>query len=334
MKRIIAFLTFCALALTGCGLTQTPELQTKAFFAMDTAMVLSAYGKESLLQQAEQQIIALEQKLSVTDPDSEISALNRNRSGTVSTETAELLSSALELCRRTEGALDISIYPVVREWGFTTGEYQVPDRLVLEEALRRVDYTKVILKEDNSVVLAPSMQIDLGSVAKGYTGDTVLSFLEESGVSSAILNLGGNVQTLGTKPDGSLWRVGIAAPSGEGYAGAVDVAGKAVITSGGDQRYFEKEGKTYCHIIDPSTGCPVENGLLSVTVIGESGLVCDALSTGLFIMGLERGADLWRGSDDFEAIFITEKGITITAGLEECFSPDGAYRDAEMTVLH
>jgi thiamine biosynthesis lipoprotein len=186
------------------------------------------------------------------------------------------------------------------------------------------------------------MQIDLGSVAKGYTGDCILEQFRNQGVTSAILNLGGNVQTLGAKPDGSPWRVAITDPVSAGNAGMVEIIGKAVVTSGGYERYFEEDGVVYRHIMDPSSGYPVDNDLLSVSIIGDSGLVCDALSTALFVMGLDRAAAFWKawGSDsngacDFEAVFITVDGkIYITEGLEDSFSPLGTYKGTEPTVIY
>lgn len=154
-----------------------------------------------------------------------------------------------------------------------------------------------------------------------------------NGVKSAILSLGGNVQTLGAKLDGSLWRAAITDPVEEGYVGVVELRDQAAITSGGYERYFEQDGVRYHHIIDPETGYPADGDLLSVTVIGDSG-GCDALSTALFVMGLDQAADYWRQNGGFEAIFLTEDGIQITEGLTGIFSPLGRYETQETVVLH
>ena len=306
---------------------------TGTIFAMDTVMTLTVYGDEALLTEAENSIHALESRLSVTDPDSEIYAVNRDGAGAVSEDTEELLSRALALCAETGGALDISIYPVSLAWGFTTGDYAVPDPETLSALLERVDYTRVAL-DGSAVTLAPGMEIDLGSVAKGYTGDRVLAQLRAAGVQSALLDLGGNVQTLGTKPDGSLWRVGVRDPAGEGMVGVVELADKAVITSGGYERCFERDGELYWHILDPSTGCPARNGLISVTVIGDEGALCDGLSTALFVLGPERAAEFWREHGGFELVLVDEAGdLLVTEGLEDSFTPMGDYRGAELTIL-
>lgn len=331
VDEVKRMLLACVLMAVLSGCRQQREPHSATFFAMDTVMELAVYGSESLLAEGEELILDIEQRLSVTDSSSEIAGLNRDGKAAVSSETESLLENALVLCERTDGALDITVYPVVRAWGFTTGEYQVPDEIDLVDALALVDYHKVKL-DRGTASLSPGMQIDLGSVAKGWTGDKVLEMFRKRGVESALLNLGGNVQALGSKPDGSSWRVGIRSPSEDGYAGAVEISDKAVITSGGYQRFFEENGNRYHHIIDPKTGWPASNGLLSVTVIGDSGMACDGLSTALFVMGLERALTFWETQGDFEAVFIMEDKIVITDGLEDSFEPLGKYVDMKVEV--
>lgn len=329
--RRLAILCVALLFLGGCE--QRKEPCTATFFAMDTVMEITVYGDRSLLAQAEEIVGDMERRLSVTDDGSEIAALNRGGSGSISGDTEELLIQALDLCERSGGALDISIYPLVRAWGFTTGEYRVPKMEELTRLLTVVDYRKVRLGKGEAV-LPSGMEIDMGGVAKGWAGDQILDAFRKNGVKSALLNLGGNVQALGAKPDGSPWRVAVRSPSGEGYVGAVEIIDKAVITSGGYQRFFEKDGKAYHHIIDPATGGPVDNGMLSVTVVGDKGVVCDGLSTALFVMGQERAVAFWRGCGDFEAVFITEEGIFITEGLKDAFVLLDGCGDWDVTVLY
>ncbi len=333
LKKIIPLLLCAALLLSGCGGTTQEdggeqEKYSGQVFAMDTYMSIDAYSdSQEPVDQAISRIQELEALFSTTDESSEIYAINANGSGTVSGDVAYVLSQALELCALTGGALDISIYPVVRAWGFTTGEYRIPSESELAALLERVDYTAVSL-EDGAVTLGEDMMIDLGSVVKGYTGDVLTAQLAESGVTSALLNLGGNVQALGTKPDGSLWRVAIQDPNdSEGYLGVASVADKAVVTSGGYERYFEgSDGEIYWHIIDPSTGAPAQNGLVSVSIIGDSGLYCDALSTALFIMGEEQAVAFWRERQDFEMVLVTDDGrLLVSAGLEDSFESMEVY---------
>lgn len=334
MKKV-SILILCLLFLCGCQKQAEPAKQySKTVFAMDTVMELSVYGVEDMLAGAENIITDTENQLSVTQPDSEIYRLNEEGQGKVSKNTYALLDQALELCMLTDGALDISIYPVVKAWGFTTGEHRVPDANELNTLLQSVDYSKIELRDGNAVLLGEHMQIDLGSVAKGWLGDAILDYFRSNGVESAMINLGGNVQALGAKPDGSLWRVAITDPSKEGYAGVVEIKDRAVITSGGYERYFEQDGVRYHHIIDPSTGYPADGGLLSVTIIGESGVTCDALSTALFVMGFDKATNFWKQNNGFEAIFITDNGICITEGLTSVFSSLGKYENTEVVILH
>ena len=325
MKRLLCLVLALSL-LSGCApaSTQAVPAWESTFFAMDTVMNVRIYagGSEALLDAAGDRVRELEALLSVTDPDSEIYALNRDGSAALSGDAAGLLAGALELCGRTDGALDVTIYPVLRAWGFTTGDYAVPDTDTIAGLLARVDYTQVSLDEAAGTVSLPSgMEIDLGSVAKGYTGDVLAGLLKAYGVESALLDLGGNIQAIGSKPDGSPWRIGVRDPEGDGNIGVVTVTDKAVVTSGGYERYFEQDGVRYWHIIDPAAGAPARSGLQSVTVVGDSGLVCDALSTALFVMGLDGALEHWRAHRDFEAVFVCEDGsVTVTAGLENGFT--------------
>ncbi len=321
VKRVFVFLLAPLLLLPyGCAPAQPLE---RTFFAMDTVMTLRLYegGDENTLDQAEARVRELEGLWSVTDGTSEISTLNHDGSAELSPETAELLGAALDMCRRTDGALDISTYPVLRAWGFTTGEYSVPGGEAIAALLPLVDYGRVAL-EAGAAALPPGMEIDLGSVAKGYTGDALAALLKQGGAASALLDLGGNIQAVGSKPDGSPWRVAVRDPAGDGSVGVVEVVDQAVVTSGGYERYFEEDGVRYWHIIDPATGWPARSGLASVTVVGESGLLCDGLSTALFVMGREGALEHWRQHRDFEAVLVSEDGsVTITAGLEGRFTP-------------
>ena len=330
-----AALLSAAFLLTGCSGAPAQGPETATFFAMDTAMDFTVYGDAALLDEAETLIGSLEEQVSVTDEHSDIYAIDHTGSGSLSGNAAELMEQALELCRRTGGALDISVYPIVRAWGFTTGSYQVPDEETIQSLLPLVDYTQIQYDAATGVVTLPEgMEIDLGSVAKGYAGQLAAQMLREHGVQSALLNLGGNVQTVGAKPDGSPWQIGIKDPQGEDAMMVLSVEDQAVVTSGGYERYFEQDGQTYWHIMDPSTGHPADSGLLSVTIVGKQGIICDGLSTSLFVMGLEKAADLWAQSGDFEAVFVTASGeVYITEGLRDRFALTEQYADTPVSVI-
>jgi FAD:protein FMN transferase len=330
-----AALLSAAFLLTGCSGAPAQEPESATFFAMDTAMDFTVYGDAALLDEAETLIGSLEEQVSVTDEHSDIYAIDHTGSGSLSGNAAELMAQALELCRRTNGELDLSVYPIVRAWGFTTGSYQVPDEETIQSLLPLVDYTQIQYDAATGVVTLPEgMEIDLGSVAKGYAGQLAAQMLRNSGVESALLNLGGNVQTVGAKPDGSPWQIGIKDPQGEDAMMVLSVEDQAVVTSGGYERYFEQDGQTYWHVMDPSTGHPADSGLISVTIVGDEGVVCDGLSTALFVMGLEKAADLWAQSCDFEAVFVTASGeVYITEGLRDRFALTEQYADTPVSVI-
>lgn len=328
MKAIrLTAVLLAVLLLTGCASTPIQE-HSSTLLAMDTVMSLTVCGDgwEDALSSAEELIQTLEGLLSTTDENSEVYALNHGETVTLSQYTLDLLVQSLEICGNTGGALDITIYPVVRAWGFTTGSYQVPDAAVLAALLARVDYSQISLDGD-ALTLPEGVELDLGAVAKGYTGDQLIELFRQSGIASAYVNLGGNVQTLGSSPDGDPWRIGIQEPDGDSYAAIVEVTDKAVVTSGMYERYFEQNGVHYGHIIDPSTGYPADSGLVSITILSQSGTLADGLSTALFVMGKDRAVEYWRTRNDFDFILIEEDGsVTISQGIEDSFS---LYQDWE-----
>ncbi|MCM1226197.1 MAG: FAD:protein FMN transferase [Clostridium sp.] len=342
MKKIFSFIMIAILlCFTSCEKQlskSVTESQSKSFFAMDTYMTITAYGEnsETALKQAEEKVSELENLWSVTDENSEIYSINHSngQSVSVSLETAELLDFSLNISELTDGALDCTIYPILTEWGFTTSEYKIPTDEKISELLDNTGYEKINLN-GNNVVIPKNMQIDLGAVGKGCTGDLVTEVLKENGIESALLDLGGNIQTIGTKPDGTDWKLGLRSPFDEGNFATLEVSDCAVITSGGYERYFVgDDGETYWHILDPKTGKPVHSGLVSVTVVGKEGRLCDALSTSLFVMGLEKAENLWKQRDNFEMILVTDDGeIYITEGLESSFSLSEIYGNLKVNVV-
>ena len=337
MKTLRFFTLFLAvLFLSGCA--ASPPEQSKTLLAMDTVMNLTIYGDtdDTALSRAEDLIYELEDLLSTTDEQSELYALNQGESVTLSPPVRDVLDQALALCSDTGGALDITIYPVVRAWGFTTSTYQVPDRDTLSALLERVDYSQVHLTGD-TLTLPEGMELDLGAVAKGYASDQVAGLFRACGIDCAQIDLGGSIQVLGNSPDGDPWRIGIRDPEGESaedYVAVVETADQAVVTSGMYERNFEQDGVRYGHIIDPSTGYPADHGLASVTVISPSATLADALSTALFVMGRDRAAEYWRSRDDFEFVLIGEDGsITISQGIADSFSLAGEQGSLSFEVI-
>ena len=325
-RQFLAVLLLLLTALSGCGRTNLEAQEAEnSFFAMNTYMTFTAYGEqaEDALADARVRVEEVEALWSVTDEGSEI--YRANHSGgepvNVSEETAELVSFALEMAEKTDGALEPTIYPVLRAWGFTTDTKQVPSQEEIDALLEDVGHEKITL--DGTLLTVPEgMELDLGAVGKGYAGDLAAEAVRARGIECAILSLGGNIQAVGSRPDGTDWRVGLRSPWEDGTLGVLRVSNLAVVTSGGYENYFEDEdGNVYWHILDPETGYPAKSGLLSVTIICQQGRLGDALSTALFVMGPQKAEEYWRENGDFEMILVTEEGeILITEGVADHFT--------------
>lgn len=313
------FIALCILAMSGCSHKTEPIEASKLVYAMDTEMSLKAYGEnaEEAVNRAESEIKRLDNLLRRSSAESEVYKINGDSFAEVSNDTANLINSADSISSSTNGAFDISIAPVMDLWGFYTKEFHVPQKDELEETLLSVNYENVNT-DGNCVTLINGAQIDLGGIAKGFTSDRIAEVFKSCGVHSGIISLGGNVNAIGLKPDGNKWRVAIQSPDNDEYVCTVDVRDKAVITSGGYQRFFEQDGKIYHHIIDPKTGYPADSGLKSVSVICEDGTSADGWSTALFVMGLDKGIDYWKEHEGFDVIFVTDDNeIYITEGIAD-----------------
>ena len=313
----------CSSPLSSSVTESGGNAQNLDVFAMNTYMSMKAYGDNAqiALDDSRELIMHLESELSVTDEGSCIYELNKNGKGTVTDSAAVLINKAVEIGDRTGGALDISLYPVLKEWGFTTEDYHIPDDKILADLLSDVDYKRISIS-GNEVTLPENVQIDLGALAKGYTSDSIMEQMSADGVDSAIVSLGGNVQAIGGKPDGSAWKVSVRDPfAPDTDMCIVEIKDKAVITSGNYERFFTgDDGKNYWHIIDPADGYPADNGLVSTTIIGDSGLECDALSTAFFVAGKDKAVDYWRSDRSFDMILVSDDGkIFYTEGIADSF---------------
>lgn len=298
-------------------------------FAMDTYMSVTAYGdnSEDAVDKAEKRIKELDALLSTGDEESDVYSLNQEGHGNLSEEGMYLLKKSLEINKNTDGAFNPAIYPIMELWGFTDKNYRVPDDSQIKEKLRLTDVSHIKYDENSGYVNfdTEGMKIDFGGIAKGYTSSQIMEIFRKSGIESAMVSLGGNVQVLGNKPDGSAWKVAVQNPDKEeNYLGILNVKDKAVITSGGYERYFEENGKVYHHIIDASNGYPADSGLTSVTIICSDGTLADGLSTSIFIMGLDKAIQYWDcHRDEFDMILYTKEGnVYITEGIEKEFTSD------------
>lgn len=334
MKKLLCiFAAAITFLFTGCA----SEPAKRSFFAMDTYITVTAYGDnaENAVKDAEQFVLSLEKLWSVTDPESEISKINtaNGKAVKVSEKTAEVISFSKNMNACTGGSLDISVYPLVKEWGFTGDSFHVPAQEKISELLNHVDAQSISVS-GTTVTLKKDMMIDLGAVAKGYACDLLAGQIKNSGVTSAIIDLGGNIRTVGTKTDGSLWKVGLRSPESDDLFGTLTLGEGAVATSGGYERYFEADGKRYCHIIDPATGYPAESGLLSVSVISPEGKLSDALSTALFVCGADKARELWKNLGGFDYIAVTDKHeVLVTSGAADAFELDVSCSDWKVTVI-
>ena len=320
------------LPLAACGETKMSQRQV---FAMDTIMTLTAYGKnaERGLTAAQGVIQSMNDML---DPDIETSttyAINHAQGGNVSIsgQVATMLYTAYDIYKKSGGALDLTIYPVIQRWGFDSGRYYVPTDEELWLDLSRKAFDQMTLTSFPSsgsyaVSFPAGTAISFGAVAKGCAAENAIRSMRNVGVTSGIVSLGGNVQTLGRKPDGSLWNVAVQDPNNTAsYIGVLTVGETAVVTSGTYQRFFIQNGKTYHHLINPETGRPMNNTLKSVTIVTADGTTADCLSTAMFILGQSKSLNYWRqyGAKDgsFDMILInTDNEVICTKGLIEKFT--------------
>ena len=257
---------------------------SKDVFAMDTYMTVTAYGShgEEAVEKAVTEIERLDGLLSTGEESSEIAQVNANGGGTLGKDASYLVERALEFGKSTGGAFDIAIYPIMAEWGFTTGDFKVPSKETLDGLLEKTKLSDVVFDKETSSISfkTDGMAIDLGGIAKGYTSTRIMDIYRECGVKSGLVNLG--------------------------------------------ERYFEQDGVTYHHIIDPTTGYPADSGLLSVSIVSADGTMCDALSTSLFIMGKDKAIEYWRAhSDEFDMIlYDKENKVYVSEGIAEDFTSD------------
>ncbi len=327
-RKVVYSLAACLflLLIGGCSFPASPY--QKDFFAMDTYMSITVFGKgaEQVAEACITEIHELDALLDKNDPASDIYRLNHAQGDPVSVDprTFELLATASEYAKLTEGAFDPTIGAVSELWGIHDGEGHIPTDRELSEALAKVGYEKLSLSEGKAS-LKDGATIDLGGIAKGYAADRAADILQQAGIERAVLSLGGNVYVLGKMENGQPWKVGIQNPDDkQRVAATLLLEDCSAVTSGDYERYFEQDGIRYHHILNPKTGYPGSAGLRSVTVLCESSTKADAYSTALFLMGAEQGMDFYREHGGFEAVFLlTDGSIRCTDGAEALLSLPG-----------
>ena len=313
-------LTFiCLLIVTGCGRTGMDVSPSEATgFYFDTVISIRLYEDDSdkLLEGCMELAGHYERLLSATLEGSDIWKINHS-GGTwvkVDEDTLTLLTIALDFARLSDGLADPTVGGLSRLWNFgSDNEGIVPSDGQIKEKLAHVNYNADVISEGKVMLTDPDAQLDLGFIAKGFIGDKIKEYLISEGVASALINLGGNVVTLGSRPDGSPFRVGIRDPFEKDGSPllTLELSDKSVVSSGNYERFFEKDGRLYHHILSTATGYPAESGLSQVTIISPDSTRADALSTLCFISGYEKAASLLENYPDIQAVFVTEDGDII-----------------------
>ncbi|SCG83972.1 Thiamine biosynthesis lipoprotein apbE [Proteiniborus sp. DW1] len=266
----------------------------------------------------------IENDMSINIEDSEVIRINKSAGKSyvkVSPETYYVIERGKYYSELSEGRFDISIGPLVKLWGIGTNAPKVPTQVEIEKELSKVDYTNILLNEsDKSIMLAKEgMIIDLGGIAKGYAADVVADYLKSKDIHNAIIDLGGNILALGGNGKADFWNIGLQNPfeARNKHLGILKVKDKTIVTSGVYERNFTEKGKTYHHILDPFTGYPVENSLMSVSIIADKSIDADGLSTTVFALGLEKGAEIIKSLDGVDAIFVDKaKNVYITEDIK------------------
>lgn len=314
IRRIIAMTAAISLLISGCSKPLSKKDLTYTDTLFDTVISVQILDPvdEKVLKGCEKLCKEYDAKFSKSNEQSEISKINhaKGKFVEVSDDTITLLKKGIYYCELSHGIFDITIGSVSDLWDFHAEDPKVPSKKKIRSAKGHVNYRGILI-QDNRVKLTDSKaRLDVGAIAKGYIADRLKEYLKKNNVKHAIINLGGNVLTIGTKTDGSEYNIGIQRPfdeSGQPIT-SVKVADKSVVTTGTYQRYFEKNGKIYHHILDTATGYPCENDLSSVTIITDSSLTADALSTVSFLLGYEEGIKLINLLDNVDAVFITNDG--------------------------
>ena len=326
---LIIFLTGCQGAPLGS--------KTDEFFALDTVINLTAYAEnpEACIEAGKAEIRRLESLLSVTKKGSDIFKINNSEGEEikVSAEPYQLLEKALEISSLTSGKFDPTLRNLSSLWGFGTENAHVPTQSEIDNSIKTVGIENIVLSK-NKVKLLNNTKIDLGGIAKGYIADKAAEAMINAGMSYGIINLGGNVRTVGAKQDKAPWKIGVKYPDANSHFLIIECEDISIVTSGGYQRKFNQNSKTYHHILNPETGYPADSDIKSVTVIGKDGTLCDGLSTALFVGGSEFSKELCQDNKSFDIIILTENDeILASENLRGRLTLESPYQNMKITYI-
>ncbi len=313
------------LILTACGNNndELPQAKDNAFL-MDTLVQMQAHGEnaEAAVEESMERIREIENLMSKTIETSDIYKLNNNPNQEIkiSNESKTVLEKSRNYAEMTDGDFDPTIGALVELWGIGSEDAKVPIEEEIQDALENIGYKHLIINDKTALIDKVGVRLDLGGIAKGYAAEEVKKIVKKHKIESAFVNLGGNVLVIGDKVDGSPWKIGIQDPrEGRGNVMAiVDAVDQTIVTSGNYERYFKENDKLYHHILDPKTGYPARNNLLSVSIISENSFDADALSTAVYVMGLEKGMKFIENLENVDVMFITEKlDVYLSSGLKD-----------------
>ena len=318
IKHTLAFFLIGPLLILLNSCTSHLKIQKQTRFLMDTYVTIQipgGVGQIPVIEKAFDRIETIDHKFNALENNSALYAFNQDHIPVTDKEILDLVRIAMDIGSQTDGAFDITIFPLVKRWGFFDKTPSVPDNRDIKQLLKHVGLDKLTLTETQLSKSDMLTQIDLGGIAKGYAIKEALEVIKEAGIQSALIDAGGDIYALG-ELYGEPWKVGIRDPRKEGVIGSFDISDLAVVTSGDYERFFEENGVRYHHILDPVTGFPAR-GLISVTVIADDPVYADALSTAIFVMGKEKGLDFLKKSKMAEAVLITDDNqIFTTKGLK------------------
>jgi thiamine biosynthesis lipoprotein len=289
------------------------HLEEQTRFMMDTFVTIYAVGPEKVttpaITSALDRMQEIDNKFNSQNPESPIYAFNHRGIPVSDPEVVAMVRLALQIARDTGGAFDITIAPLIELWGFYGDSPRLPKQGAIQDCLRKIGYHHLAIKDGILQKNKADVQIDLGGIAKGYSVLQAVEVLKRKGVSSALINAGGDVYALGKKGR-DMWKVGLRSPRGDDILGYLEVEDLAVMGSGDYERFFIEDGKRYHHIFDPKTGYPVE-GLRATTLVHPDPMIADAWNTAIFVLGPEKGLEWVEKISGMEAVMVTTAGDTI-----------------------
>ena len=328
-KKLLTMIVISILAIGNIGCVKEdinqPISQTEIFMGTPISITLYDGGNQKILDKVFEKIVEIEDLVSINKENTEITKLNESagvEKVKLSNLSYDILKKGIEYSKLSNGSCDITIGPLVKLWSIGLEGAKVPSKDEINETIGYIDYNNIEINDSTkeAFLTKEGMEVDLGSIAKGYAADEVVKILKQEGIRSAIIDLGGNIYALGSKNSDNNWKVGIQDSFRGKVIGAVEVFDKTVVTSGIYERFIEEDGVRYHHILNPKTGYPYETDIAGVSIIADNSIDADALSTLTFTKGVKEGLKFVENLDNVDAIFITnDKKIYLTENIKDNF---------------